>query len=90
MMDRRTFLQGALLAVTPVIATVPPFLSTHSANSDAVQPSSPQAVDGRGDLASVVFAIQGWDQIASRALHERSEEDPVFITITQSWRCAWR
>jgi hypothetical protein len=90
MMDRRTFLQGALLAVTPVIATVPPFLSAHSATSDAVQPLSPQAVDGAADLAPVAFAIQGWEQIASRALHERSEEDPVFITITQSWRCAWR
>jgi hypothetical protein len=90
MMDRRTFLQGALLAVTPAITTVPPFLSTHSANSDAAQPSSPQAVDGAADLAPVAFAIQGWEQIASRALDERSEEDPVFIAINQSWRCAWR
>jgi hypothetical protein len=88
-MDRRTFLQRALLTMTPVVSIVAPFLSNHSANSDAVQPSS-LPVDTNAGLSSVVFTIEGWDQFASGASRDHSGEDQVFIRINQSWCCAWR
>jgi hypothetical protein len=89
-MDRRTFLQSALLAGTPVLRVVPPFLFTHSATSNAEQPSSSPPAEIDADLASVVFAIEGWDRIASGDSGEHRATDQVFITINRSWRCAWR
>ena len=102
MIGRRTFIQGTVLVATaPVLAELLSLSSSAQSDASPLPGSlSPQPA-ARTDMNCVVFRIHGWDScddvpvngvtIASvDPLTNGPVGDPVWISINQSWRTAWR
>jgi len=100
MIDRRTFLQGAALVVTPpALAALFSFSSTVQSRASRLPCALPPPTAGSGTAVNaIVFKIGGWDRCGDFA-RDRSSADPVtkdstanevWIRINQSWRSAWR
>lgn len=101
MIDRRTFIGTSLDA--GVAATVANFLPLSSIlqahRSPLPNPLPTELIPGGMDMNSVVFKIDGWDgcgdvtgdgpKISDRVTNI-PKSDHVWITISQSWRTAWR
>jgi hypothetical protein len=75
--DRRTFIQSAILTTLPALAALLPL-------SSAAETPPVTAAGKDGD--HVVFKIEGWDHCGAKI----STEHEVLIRINQSWRPAWR
>ena len=100
MIDRRAFLQGAALVVTPpALAALFSFSSAARSRASRLPCALPPPMAGAGtDVNAIVFKIDGWDRRDDLAM-DRSSANPVtegstanevWIRINQSWRTAWR
>ncbi len=94
MTDRRTFILvcGPFVAAASALAIFPSLLPGEL---------SSQLVAGKTDMNGLVFKIVGWDlcddvagdcskTISSGHMTSDLIGDPVFISVNQSWRSAWR
>ena len=79
-MNRRLFIQTALVAPSAIRALPPPSkpLASHPS------PLSAQEADCGTDMDQIVFRIDGWDRC------DAATDNQVSIRISQSWRAAWR
>jgi hypothetical protein len=80
MIDRRSFIQGALgvASAFPALSSTKPAL--RSDYSRLQHQTEPPAVDPN----SIAFKIDGWDRC------DTATENQLWIRINQSWRTAWR
>jgi len=80
MVDRRSFIQGALgitPAVSALLSTTPTLWSDNSRHQHQMHP---EAMDPN----LIVFKIEGWDHC------DTATENQLWIGISQTWRTAWR
>jgi hypothetical protein len=80
MIDRRSFIQGAL----GVASAVPALSSTKPALRCDYSGPQHQTDSQAMDLNSILFKIDGWDRC------DTATEIQLWIRINQSWRTAWR
>ena len=97
--DRRAFIHGAAVVTSvPTLArllclssTLPSHASPISGSVQAPRPAAGSAMN------SVIFKIDGWERHddigvdrSERSSTNRSNDHEVLLTISQSWRTAWR
>jgi hypothetical protein len=85
MIDRRTFLVGSACVAVPAVVNL---LSPLTLVPDSLSPQP--ASDANG----LTFGIAGWSRPDDGASEGPVSSDPghdqVWISISQSWRAAWR
>jgi hypothetical protein len=80
-MNRRIFIQTALVAAPTLRALPPP---SKPLPTSQASPLSAQEAGGGADMNRIVFRIDGWDR------GDAATNNQVSIRINQSWRTAWR
>jgi len=79
--DRRGFMQGAALFAAGSL--LPLFSDSEAYASSTTGIASTESVE-TGTAPSFAFRVNGWDSLGE------SSGDEIFVSVSQSWRTAWR